>query len=546
MASIPIENVASVGLVRDTPSHLLPPEAWTTAENMRAVEGGMQKLEGWMHTFVQDGSISCAVPPHFGVPVHEPTGNVFWLYASLSGAGVWDGAIHYNVGRAGGYTNDNSWKWNATFLASVPILNNYNDVPQYWPELNPAVRLADLPHWPSEWRCKVMRAFGPYLVAINIREGSNYYPHMVRWSHAAAPGDIPTSWDEADPTVDAGANDLSDVSNGTLVDAMPLGGRLLLYKEGATHAMEYIGGRFIFSFKPIFENVGLLSANCVAMLPNGKQHVMITQDDIIVHNGLGEARSIIDGRMKKEFFDRIDQVNIRNTFAFVNPIYNEVWFCYPTTGNTFPNRALIWNYQRSPNGVITEANSINFRYATSGLVVIEGQETWGEDQLNDPYLDPWSKDTGPWSEFFRRRVILMNPTAPNEEGPTGRFYVMDEGPLRDTKIFDAVLQRIGLGLLGRTRQGEWVVDHELEKMISRIWPRLKGNGPINIRIGIQQTVEGGIVWDRPISYDPNLQVVYDPSVPLTGRAMAIEFSNNTEVQWKCMGYKMDISKVGNF
>ena len=73
MTSIPIDDVASVGLVKDQPGYMLPPEAWTEAFNVRYKDGAVERLLGHSQVF---GTPSVA--PYFAMPL-VTSSTVWWL-----------------------------------------------------------------------------------------------------------------------------------------------------------------------------------------------------------------------------------------------------------------------------------------------------------------------------------------------------------------------------------------------------------------------------------------------------------------------------------
>lgn len=525
MPTIEINDLASIGVIRDTPAYQLPPEAWSTVENMRVVNGGLERLLGWTQVFGTP-----PVAPHFTVPMTVPTGN-FWVYTSLTKAYVYDGTNHTEITRvASDYNASEGADWNSTILGGILILNNGTDVPQFWGTVSAATKLLDLTNWPAGWTAKVVRALGPYLIAIHPTKSGTVYPHLINWSHPADPGSVPVSWDVTDPTRDAGQNDLPDVNSGVLMDALPLQSIMYLYKEGSIWAMRPIGGRFIFDFKTFLETTGILAPRCVAVTGDGLRHVVATQDDIIWHNG-NTAQSILNKKLKRALFNEIDTTNYGNSFMFPNPAYNEVWFCYPAQGQIYPNRAIIWNYSDSPNGVVTEAVGINFRHAATGSIEVASDLVWADAS------ETWEEKTGPWSEVSRRRVVICDTA-------NTKLHGFDRGVTRDGAAFTVTLQREGLAVVGRTRNGDWIVDFEKIKMISRMWPKITG-GPINVRVGVQSTVDGPITWGNAVEYNPSVAVPAD-FTPMSGRAVAIEFSTTASVQWRIDGYKPDITVLGNY
>jgi hypothetical protein len=535
MADIEINDLANFGVVRDGAEYMLPPEAWTYGLNVGFSEDAIRKLSGWASIF---GTPSVA--PHFLMPVMSQA-SVYWIYTSLTAAYVYDGSTHTVITRTSGgaYTPSNTRDWNGTILGGIPILNNGADAPQFWsPAYAVSNKLVNLTNWPASTTAKVIRAFGAFLVAYNVTKGGTVYPHMVKWSHSALPGAVPSSWDETDDTKDTGEEDLTDVNSGVIVDALPLGSNMMIYKENATWIQRFVGGRKIFSIDPLFTTSGILAPRCAATTHDGKYHFVVTQDDILVHNGQGEPLSILtvpdaEGRFrsnKKTLFGLIDSSNYRNSFVFCKPDTSEMWFCYPAAGSTNPTRALIWNYQRGLPGVVTEADGITFRNVAIGPTAVGGY-TWA----TTPYT--WTTASVPWEDLARRRTILCGTD-------DTKFFEMNPSyTQRNGADFSATAIREALGVLGRRRNGAWIEDFKQMKMHTRIWPKVSG-GPINVRVGTQDTVDGPITWSAAQSFDPADEMWKD--IIATGRALSFEFSSSENVDWRLEGYKFEQQLLGNF
>jgi hypothetical protein len=525
MPSLDLNDVAAIGVVRDVPGYMLPPEAWTTALNVISKDDGIVCLKGWEQIFGAPG-----VAPHYALPL-TTSSQTFWLYTSLTKGYVYDGATHTDITRSigGDYTAGETREWNGTLFAGIPILNNGHDVPQYWSSPSVAQRLLDLANWPTTLRATLVRAFGAYLVAINITDSGANYPHLVKWSSSAAgPGQLPTSWDETDPTVDTGEYDLPDVNSGILREALTLGSKLFLYKDQSIWSMRYVGGRSIFAFDTFSETLGILAPRCVAITGDGKKHVLATQDDIVIHDGSAAPVSILDKRMRRDLFNDIDPTNYVNSFMFSDPENNIILFCYPQAGNQFPNRALVFNYK---NGAITEMDGVNFRNAAVGRVESSDTETWATA------AGSWDTETAPWSLSEIRKIVLCNPVA-------SEFHKWSSSYQRDGMDYSQQLQRVGLSMIGKKRSGEWIVNHELIKIIDRIWPKIKGSGPIQIRIGYQMEVDGTVTWTPYFEFDPDTMVAAD--LVASGRAMAVEFYSPTAKDWRLDGYRVSLEVDGSY
>ena len=93
---------------------------------------------------------------------------------------------------------------------------------------------------------------------------------------------IPDSWDETDTTKSAGTNDLVGMKTG-IVDGAVLGSNFIIYSSDSIFLMEFVGGNFIFNFRKLFTDEGLISQNCVVEV-EGK-HYCFGPADIYVHDG---------------------------------------------------------------------------------------------------------------------------------------------------------------------------------------------------------------------------------------------------------------------
>lgn len=522
--SVDINDLTTYGAISDIPSWQLPPEAWTLAHNMRARDDAMEKMTGHSQIFGTPG-----VAPHFALPISALSQN--WiLYTSLTKGYVWDGATHTDITRTSGgdYTAANTRDWNGTILGGIPILNNGGDVPQYWASYSTGTKLANLPNWPSTNRARVIKALGPHLIAAGLTKSGVAAPHLVTNSHPAAPGSVPASWDVSDPTVDARENDLPDVESGIITTMEGLRGQMYVYKEASAWRVRFIGGRFVFAYDRFLETIGSFVQCGVCVLGDGVRHAVWGQDDIIVHNGQS-ANSILDKKWKKTLFNAIDTANYRNCFCFCSYETDEVFFCYPESGFTNPNKALVWRYRESGDGAFTTAD-INFRNAANGTVETSDTATWDSDN------EVWNSDLTTWNTSSRRKTILLDTDAT-------KFEQFNSTEQRNGVNFESTLQRTGLAVMGRKRNGEWIVDVETRKQVTRLWPKIQG-GPVRIRMGYQERVDGPITWLPSQNFDPSTQRFAD--FVFSGMAIAIEFSSNANVTWKLLGYKIELVPLGKF
>jgi hypothetical protein len=527
MPEIPIDDLASIGVIQDEPGYQIPPEGWTLGQNVRYIANGVEMLPGWSPTLGTNPRTS-ADTPMFLMYISSAA-QPWWLWASLAHIYIFDGVTDTDITRAvgGNYTAADAKSWTGTLFQGVPILTSRTDNPQFWATYSAGQKMQDLSNWPLNTKTRVMRSFLSYLFALNNTSAGVNLPHQVRWSNAAVPGSLPTTWDFTDPTNDAGSTDLPDVASGMILDGQELQGQFFIYKEASAWRVQFIGSPFVFSFHSFMENTGILATRCLAMTADGLRHVVATQDDIIIHNGIS-AESLLSKRMRRYLFNRIDAANYDTSFMFTNPVYDEIWFCYPSTGQSEPDSALVWNYKYN---TFSEATGIDFRATEIGTIPVTGL-TWAAQTLQ------WQQDTAPWASSKRRRIVLANPN-------TKKLLLLDDtGTVkRDGLVFTGTLQRTGLSVAGQKRNGQWVVDYETFKFIQSVWPKIQAQSPINVRVGYAQVVNGSTQWNAFQTFDPNSQVFVEGTEG-SGRSIGIEI--NSQNGFRIDGYKLDLQMLGKF
>ena len=370
MARETINQIGSPGIIYDVPAHSLGPTAWTDGSNIRFGEDGVESFLGDQPTFS-----TASVSPlwiQFFPPITGPR----WVYTTLTEAWCYQGSTHTEITRASGdYNAIATERWHSTMFNGIGILNNTIDVPQMWTDIDSTTALADLTNWTSTRRCKSLKSFKNFLVALYMTDSSVARPYRILWSDSADTGTVPGSWDSTDPTTDSREFDLAETSD-YLVDQLALGDVNIIYKENSTWGMQYIGPPFYFRFWKILSKNGMLHRDCVVNVPFG--HCVVTQDDIIVHSGaIEQSESIVDAKMRNWIFNTIDPDNFKNSFLLANPRSNEVLFFFPESGETYASIAVVWNYKYKSLGIRELSATIPF--GSSGPV--------GESITDDPGWD---------------------------------------------------------------------------------------------------------------------------------------------------------------
>lgn len=534
MADFTIEDLASVGLVRDQPGYKLHQSAWTQAENIRFADKRVKSLSGTSQAF---GSLSGK--PYFMLPAIGAGGTRFTIYGDLTKVYATDGTTHAEITGATTPAATAAKSWSGCTLGGIPVISEGTKAPQTWVP-NLANDLADLTNWPANSAAKIIRAFGPYLMAFGPKKGGTTYPHGIWWSHPADPGAYPSSWDETDETKDAGFVELSDADAGTIQDAMMLRGQMYIYKENATWVMRLVGGKAIFSLDSFLERSGIFSTRCVGMTGDGRWHFVVTGDNVIVHNGSSTVLPLLDDRMRRTLFNAIDSTHYDNSFVFTNPNANEMWFCYPEVGSTQPTRALIWNYvqgkiSEGQLGALSEA-TVSHVCAAIGDVSTAGLGIWSA------LSSTWDDLAYQWSTTARRQVLLGDIA-------NTKIHVLDASMTRSGSAYTCTLQRTGIGLIGIRSQnsanmaGTLVTDFTKQKLVTRIWCDAMGTA-FRVRLGAQSRVNGPVTWAGYKTFTPGTDLYLDFVVQ--GLAIAVEFSSITGSGWELLSYKLEQTVLGRF
>ena len=545
MPDYDVNDVASVGFIADIPGFQLPPEAWTFAENARLVNDGAGSGATW-NQLADTSSVASAAPVAL-LAVRSPTYAPWIAYASLSDLFVWDTFTVTNVsGPSAPYATVNAWDWVGTELSGIPIWTNNVKPPQYWTALSTSASYADMPQWTAHLgtsaACVSMRAFGPFLIALNVTLGPGgaansslvapvHHPHGVIWSHPADPGTMPSSWNYADPTMDAGFTELNDAEAGCILDGLALKSLFIIYKEASSWIMRLVGGQYVMQLDPFLLQSGILATHCVALTGDGKFHFVATADDLIIHDG-STTTSLLDKRARRALFSRISVPDYEKCFCFAVPSQREMWFAYPEAGVGQISRAMIWNYSGGGNGVLYESQ---FTFASACVSeAVAGTGPWDNQTI------VWDADVAAWDETARRRTLLADPTG-------NQILLMDHGQGRVGAPFTTTLQREALSFIAHRRLPMWdpLMDFKQRKYVRRIWPKMAG-APCNIRIGFTNTVGGQTQWGTSVPFDPSTQVYADFTV--SGREVpSVEFTWSSDIgPGTLYGYKMEIFPAGNF
>jgi hypothetical protein len=529
MPIVQIDNVGSVGLISDQPSRELPPEAWSDCLNVRFSNQNAEKFYGHIESF----DTPSIVPQYLLSAKFD--GTTYWYYANGTAIYRSDGTTESDVTRtAGAYNGGTYSQWNGGILGGVPIMNNTSgaDYPQQWDA--GASKMKDLDNWPADTYTKVIRPFKQALVALNITKSGTNYPYTVKVSHPADPGTVPTSWDETDATKLTIERPLSEGSD-VIVDGLGLGDSFIIYKERSTWIMQFVGGKYVYKTRRLFDSFGMLTQNCAVNTPKGQ--FVVARGDVILHNGT-TYKSIIDEQTRDLLFNSIDDNYSSYIFVVINQQFNEVWICYAEQGRDAPyaNKAMIWNWI---SGVWSQRDLPEIAFAASGLI----PASYADKTFDGSVGTTFDADTGFFNQVdypASKDRILMCGAADT------KFYLADKTNQFAGSNFTSYLERTGLGVVGRDRFGNWKVDLQSVKLVRNIYPKITADSGtiLKIYVGIQLKQNDAIDWQGPFEFNPATDTKIDCIVAT--KLLCLRFETSSNAWWKMHGYGVDLDIIGRY
>jgi hypothetical protein len=517
MPLVKIGGVGTVGVNRDLSSAELPPNAWTDALNIRFLDGYANQFYGHAQVY---GTPS-ATPQHL-VPVNIG-GARYWIYTTAAktyavtvtgGVGVETDITH--VTPRAGVVN----QWTSTVLSGIPILNtgDTTTVPMTW-DLNTANKFVNLANWPANTYCKSLKAFKNSLIALNVSKSGTQYPYMVKWSHPADPGSVPSSWDQTDATKDAGELDLAEGGD-YIQDGLQLRDSFIIYKEASVWRMDYTGGPFVYRFSKVLGISGALNRNCITEIDG--QHLVLTGSDVMVHDGQS-ASSVLDKFTRRWLFQNIDTTYIGRCFVARNPFFNEVWVCFPSLGATSCDRAMIWNYRDNTVSFrsLPNVNHLSFGPVDNGL-----NDSWSSDSA------PWDSDLTLWNgpDYVPSTTRLLAASADT------KLFLMDASASFDGALPSAYIERRGLSF----------DNIEKLKLVKGIRAQITGNtgDTVLIYVGSSDDPYEDPTYGDAMTFTIGSTTQVDCFV--TGRYIAVKFATGTAFNWRLDSYSIMVDTAGAY
>ena len=535
MSIIPIRDLGSVGVVADVSPYNIPLNAFSHAVNVRFDEGKVRRSP--IFRKVKD---SLGFTPRYALGITPPTGydKVLMVSDDFAIKEYASGTVTDRSGSISGSSDPRPFT--GTVLADVVYLNREDRVPVY--RLSTGTNFADLPNWDSTWRAGALRSYGDFLVALKITQGSTSFPNRVRFSNLVSANAVPDSWDDTDTTKSAGFNDLVQMQT-AIIDGATLGSNFIIYSSDQVWQMEFVGGTFIFNFRKLYTDAGIINQNCVVEV-EGK-HFVFGPSDIYVHDG-SSKQSICDERVKNRIFGALNINKADVCFVQHNVNLNEIYFCY-LSGDEFTafpnatrcNRAAVYNYRNNtwsfmdlPNvssGTTANVNSVNtYANATNLTYSLVGGSYYDQEDNYD------------------RHTLMVGEDNSSDSISSDKLYgvdLADEGKLTfqlDTEATKApLLERIGLDL---DEAGSAAANY---MVVTRIFPQADTTNPdteIQFQFGASDIPRQTPTYQPSITFDIATDHKIDSRA--AGRYLSYKVTLSDNKDFEFSGFDLDVTPTG--
>jgi hypothetical protein len=432
MSVTPIKNLGQGGLNKDMSPILLPQNVFTGAKNVRFRNGSVETILG-ESTFA-----TVSNTPDFGIHWRRPDASYTIVGKNGNFNRISNTGVETPMLASGSYIGS---KWQGDYFGAgyAVFINNGVDTPLYALYNDPLANLTFQP-FPG-WNytagltvtAKVIRPFNYSLVAANLTlidgGGATYAPSTVRISVQAAVGGFPTVWAPGLTTDTADEFEINTTS--PIVDMQELRGQMFIYSSDSIHVLSLVNG--IANVRPYSRGYGALSINCIAEFDG--QHFVVDRNDIYVHNGSGQVKSLAYARVRDFFFGDINQSYTDNTFVVKNNSYKEIWVCYVSSANNTGkcDRALVYNYKEDnwtlrDLPLITsmfpspDLNGSNWEYGNERLLATSNSpRVYLMDDTNLMYDNATSGYTS-YDSFVERERLFA-------DDPFGNIYISGIAPV---------------------------------------------------------------------------------------------------------------------
>lgn len=483
---INVRDIGSVGVITDLAPWDLPPNALTDGRNFRVRSGKIQSSGG--SKLVGDGSSKARGSIGHLCQTSDFEGNSAWLACHDKGVDS-----YFNKEFTGIYDADvNQHQWTSCQIGQVTFLNNPAINPIYFTDWGSGAETAEKLPWVAgqngrDWdaeqvSARILQSHKNFLFALGTTEidpatgGVAYWEDRVRWSNPCQPNGIPYSWatPDEDPSSIAGFVTLG--RGGMIVGAESLRDSFVIYSDNALNVLDYTGDALVWRRRTLSQNAGLIGRD--ALVEVGGRHYFIANEDIVVFDG-NQAQSLLHNRLRNRFSNTLNEDARHTAFATHNKMLGEIWFCVAEVGHDEPNVAYVHNYRDNTWAIRDLSTQRNFSHAIYGKQPTEviAWEDWEGG---------WEGERTTWATANRQPYDGALIAASGDEV----FNVDTQYP--EEPNLKTFIERVSMPING----------HEAVTSITRVYPQVEGNTPVDISVGSHHYAGDGARWKPKTTFDP--------------------------------------------
>lgn len=157
-------------------------------------------------------------------------------------------------------------------------------------------------------------------------------PMLIRWSDQ----ELPQMWTSTPINL---AGDLRLANGSKIITAVQTRQEILVFTDTAVYSMQFLGAPLVFGATLVADNVSIAGPNAVIVANNVVY--WMGKDKFYIYTGRSET---LPCSVRQFVFENINQDQIDQVYAGLNPGFNEVWWFYPDNTAMSNNRYVTWNF----------------------------------------------------------------------------------------------------------------------------------------------------------------------------------------------------------
>lgn len=374
MATLPVRNLGSSGLITDMDAQDIPINAFSDCRNVVFDQGSVKRSPGFKRIYelpvseavpwssVSGDYNSYAYTWYGGLATDnaDQTRHIASYYSPTNGAVLigcnTDGSVYdyvngefEDVSPANSTTSSDLVGWTHNQISGLSVVNRYG----YSPYIRDIISDANyskmtVGDWPTTDYAVSMRTFKDFIIALNVYETNTQKHTMVKWTDPIgyrASKSTGVTWTSTSSN-SAGSNILGQAKT-PIEDGLALGNVFIIYTQTEAVLMEYTASTLVFNFRELFNDDGVINLNCVSEV--GGQHYVFGFNNIYMHNG-NAKQNLATNAVRDRIYNELDRSKASKFFVHYDNSLQLIYFCYVSSesdigfaNSTYCNKAAVYN-----------------------------------------------------------------------------------------------------------------------------------------------------------------------------------------------------------